>query len=597
MAWHRLAVSVAMAVATTLACEVVPPGTDLASSSDTTPPPFDQLPNGTIDSPAGSLVIAEGESAIFAGTGSDPDGGPVAFAWDFEARRSGVPASSQEDPGAVTFLIAGRFNVTLTVTDDEGSVDPSPATVSVEVRRNTTPPPGSVALDIDSSQRFQTWVGMELTHNFYHRDENALGPLDIHPVPQPILDAIIADAVDELGVTAFDFANAFLMLSNQRAGLECDPNADAFPGDPDRKCYADARDDDNDDPFVLDSSKIRWNWFDPYVESVLIPMRDRVVGRGEPFTLTLTAIAWSAWQWHEPSTDPGQEYAEIMLACLDRLKDVHGVVPDFVAVYNEPDNFLSSETPSDVIRAVENLEAGMLARGHSASLRYPDVELLGNAMRWINSMEQQAPSLLNELGVISFHGYGGFDKGTLNALRDKARALGIPVIQSEWWSTDYHPLDIHKAMTEADVVQYQPYLMSEPQNDPTRRGIYGLRYSGGTAPLFNFTGWQRQNDWYEIRQYSAFIRPGDVRVGVTSGSASLLPVAFEKPDGRHVVVVINQAGGSQTIALTGLAPGRYAVTLTSPSRLDGTEPTQSVAAGAPLVLTLDGASVTTIHPE
>jgi len=166
MAWHRLAVSVAMAVATTLACEVVPPGTDLASSSDTTPPPFDQLPNGTIDSPAGSLVIAEGESAIFAGTGSDPDGGPVAFAWDFEAGRSGVPASSQEDPGAVTFLIAGRFNVTLTVTDDEGSVDPSPATVSVEVRRNTTPPPGSVALDIDSSQRFQTWVGMELTHNF-----------------------------------------------------------------------------------------------------------------------------------------------------------------------------------------------------------------------------------------------------------------------------------------------------------------------------------------------------------------------------------------------------------------------------------------------
>ena len=88
-------------------------------------------PQGVIDSPAGDLVINEGESVIFTGTGSDPDGDvPLSYAWDFDG---GAPNSAVEDPGAVVFASAGTYVVSLTVTDSQLLADPSPATVTVTV--------------------------------------------------------------------------------------------------------------------------------------------------------------------------------------------------------------------------------------------------------------------------------------------------------------------------------------------------------------------------------------------------------------------------------------------------------------------------------
>lgn len=593
------------------ACEAAPPETTVkATSSGATPqpppsqppapnPPPNPLPDGQIDSPAAIVTITEGGRVVFNGSGADPDGGAVTFAWDFDGARSGVPASAQEDPGSVTFPTRGTFTVSLTVTDDEGSSDPTPASVVIDVQVVSTPPPApnAIPLAIDTSSRHQTWVGMEVVHEVYHRDDNALGQQDLNrfPVPQPIMDEIIDDAVDHLGITALDFANGFLMLSGGRPGLECGPAPCSVPGS--------VADNDNNDPFVLDSNNIRWTWFDPYVESVLIPFKQKVESTGEKFVLTLTTIAWGAWQWHEPASDPGQEYAEIMVAMLDRLKNNYSVeiVPDYVAVYNEPDNSLGGEGAAVVLRGVEKLVTRMRQKGHTSLLRYPDATLLGNAMPWVDEIAKKQ-GLLSELGVISFHGYGGFDKAQLNALRSRAQGLGIPVIQSEWWSTDYHPPDIHRSMTEADVTQYQPYLLADLEAPVSARGIYRLQHTGSAAnPPFlddnGWTGWQRQNDWYEIAQYSAYIRPGDVRVDISSGAGELLPVAFEKPDGRHAVVIINQAGGARSIGLSGLGPGLYGVVVTSPNRHGESEPSVQATAGNALGLTLDGNSVTTLYPQ
>jgi len=106
------------------------------------PPAGDQLPDGQIDSPTGSPVIAAGQSIAFAGSGFDPDGGPVTYSWDFDPIGSDVPGSTQQNPGAVTFPNAGTFVVTLTVTDDEGNSDPSPATIVVDVQPIASQPPG-----------------------------------------------------------------------------------------------------------------------------------------------------------------------------------------------------------------------------------------------------------------------------------------------------------------------------------------------------------------------------------------------------------------------------------------------------------------------
>jgi glucose/arabinose dehydrogenase len=104
-------------------------------------PPPDAMPDGRIDAPTGPVTIDAGQSVVFAGSGSDPDGGSVSYAWDFDSTMSGVPGTTRPDPGAVTFPNPGTFLVSLTVTDDEGNPDPTPATVTVTVRDVSSPPP------------------------------------------------------------------------------------------------------------------------------------------------------------------------------------------------------------------------------------------------------------------------------------------------------------------------------------------------------------------------------------------------------------------------------------------------------------------------
>ena len=92
-------------------------------------------PNGEIDTPLEDMTIPQGTALTFTATGIDLDRNfPLTFAWDFGGAS---PASSVEDPGAVTFSNVGTFTVTLRVTDSLGLSDPSPAT-----RRITVEPPG-----------------------------------------------------------------------------------------------------------------------------------------------------------------------------------------------------------------------------------------------------------------------------------------------------------------------------------------------------------------------------------------------------------------------------------------------------------------------
>jgi parallel beta-helix repeat protein len=92
-----------------------------------------QPPNGVIDAPAANLVIQIGQSVSFQGTGSDPEGDtPLTYRWQFG---NAAPASTLEDPGPVTFTKQGNYKVTFTVTDSRGLADPTPASVTIFVRK------------------------------------------------------------------------------------------------------------------------------------------------------------------------------------------------------------------------------------------------------------------------------------------------------------------------------------------------------------------------------------------------------------------------------------------------------------------------------
>ena len=107
------------------------PSWQALGSAPPPPPPANEAPNGTITSPASDVTVQVGQSVSFAGSGTDADGTIAAWAWNLPG---GSPASSAaQNPGSVTYATAGTYTATLTVTDDEGASDPTPATRTITV--------------------------------------------------------------------------------------------------------------------------------------------------------------------------------------------------------------------------------------------------------------------------------------------------------------------------------------------------------------------------------------------------------------------------------------------------------------------------------
>jgi PKD repeat protein len=93
----------------------------------------DPTPKGIIKSPNSTVTIKAGEAVSFAGDGSDPrDKTPLTYRWSF-GRQSGIPESTERDPGSQIFNEPGTYTVTFTVTNSLGVSDPTPAETTIIV--------------------------------------------------------------------------------------------------------------------------------------------------------------------------------------------------------------------------------------------------------------------------------------------------------------------------------------------------------------------------------------------------------------------------------------------------------------------------------
>ncbi|GEM_PF-1625519 len=89
-------------------------------------------PNGVIDSPLSGSIVKPGQSINLTSSWTD-DGAVTGWNWQITGPSGFTWSSSNEDPGLLQLNTEGVYTVTLTVTDDLGLADPTPAQVSVEV--------------------------------------------------------------------------------------------------------------------------------------------------------------------------------------------------------------------------------------------------------------------------------------------------------------------------------------------------------------------------------------------------------------------------------------------------------------------------------
>lgn len=95
-------------------------------------------------SPAANQTIQVGQGISFLGSGTNPTGNAALnYVWTFGG--SGLPSTSQQSPGLLTFNVAGTYTVTLNVSNNAGVADPTPETrvITVTSQGSSTVPSGA----------------------------------------------------------------------------------------------------------------------------------------------------------------------------------------------------------------------------------------------------------------------------------------------------------------------------------------------------------------------------------------------------------------------------------------------------------------------
>lgn len=430
----------------------------------------------------------------------------------------------------------------------------TPAGTPVDATGCSLPPPQGATIFLNPSQRLQTFQGWEGA---------VLASIqDYQSIPAAQLDAALTLAVNEMGVT-----RARLAIRNGVEGA----GASSF-----------SPINDNSDPNNLDITKFDFSNLDWAIEHFIIPLRQKLVAKGETFYTGLQYVDHSPNTSFEHWADP-REYAEFMLAVFTHMRDKYGFVPNGIDVVNEPNGFADwtgQKIGSVIVATAAKLQASGFAVPEFIT---PSTSNMQDAPSWIDGVMSISGTagLVKEL---SYHRYGG-DLSNLQAIAAKGQQYGLRTSQLEWWGgAGYQAL--HQDLAIGNVAAWQQGAFIDAYGCGNSQWVTLVN---GTPAICTGSAL--------TRQYTKYVRPGAQRIGAT-GNATFEPLAFINSSGNYVVVVKAESG-SGPFSISGLPAGTYGVYWTD---IAVSQPTHdlsdvNVTAGQSLSLNLPSSGILTVYKK
>ena len=285
------------------------------------------------------------------------------------------------------------------------------------------------------------------------------------------------------------------------------------------------------------------------------------------------------------------EYAEMAVTTLKYFKETYNLEPDYWTVLNEPGNQRPGN-PKLVAQLIARTGVRIREEGFKTRMSGPEVVTPRQITDYMKALND-TPGALAQIGQLTYHLY--WDPMNIihrNEIRNWGQKLGVTIAQTEW--LEGKGLEVVEVLyldlVEADASAWEQYGLCWTANpyNTAGGGDYFVLEPDYSAYYMNI------NAWY-LRQFMKYIRPGDVRISISSPDPKIKPVAFTKPDGRQTVVVINSSRNAKDINIKDLSPGSYEVILTDSRNKGEVLPQKVVAASESLTFQMPARSVVTFY--
>lgn len=342
---------------------------------------------------------------------------------------------------------------------------------------------------------------------------------------------------------------------------------------------------DNADPNSINASGFKWAQLDSSINSIVIPMRQRLQARGESLWVNLNYVDFGSSTF-EHKTSPA-EYAEFVLATYQHMQNTFGFVPDSWEVILEPDTTTASWSSAQVAQALKAAGDKLAANGFTPNFTAPSTTNAANAPTFIDQIAQTAGALAY-VGEFSYHRYCCASDTVLQNIANRGVLYGKRTSMLEWIGADHATL--HQDVKMGRTSSWQQFCLAGPTSWGPDSGdrYYIVDDSNTAAPVITMGSRTKF-----LRQYFKFVRAGAQRVEALTGSTNFDPLAFINTNGKYVVVVQALTGG--TFNVSGLPAGAYGIKYTTASQynIDSTDVT--LTPGQPLTTSIPAAGVITIY--
>ncbi|MBV9864981.1 MAG: hypothetical protein JO316_06500 [Abitibacteriaceae bacterium] len=327
-----------------------------------------------------------------------------------------------------------------------------------------------------------------------------------------------------------------------------------------------------------DCDSLDWTKFQPgptkYFD-YMVYFKNRVLAEGyrpsfysSPGYASLAA-SQKPWMLNHPGERAQQIWGNALY-----WRDHYGVNMNYAVITNEPQGGWTPQILADDIKA---LGPRLAAKGLITRIQYPEAVAPKTSWEYIMA-EKNDRDMWPFVGRLSYHNYGTADPYRSN-IKDFGKAIGLPTAQTEM----------------------DPNNIDNLFDDLTLGGVsyWEVAYSNSNTvnPNSGYTSFTPTRYYFRIRQVTHYVRPGAVRISVSSNDPAIRVLAFEQK-GTITTVVYNTGPTARAVTVSGLPPGDYGLSQAAPTAITFQElGVRRVGANGTTTLNIDKGVAATLYPH